>query len=164
MAFHDYGKLPSRARIDWENFLLDCHTENSAQNSKLLVNTGCLQRPEFHDSRFSANVLLLLQASPQVNFDLRRVNVQKLACSEHRFERLQRVLVRFMSFLGTNRRLGIVLQEEVGPFVERDRLALRTTSRELLSLDCRRSRSWRCASSQSVVSVDSRRRQPVLSR
>jgi hypothetical protein len=60
-------------------------------------------------------VLLVLQASPQVNFDLRRVDVQKLARSKHRLERLQRVLVMSKNPIGLKTQvLERLLEETLG--------------------------------------------------
>jgi hypothetical protein len=117
-TFDHHGKLNRSARIGWNQFLSHRYAENPPQDPELLVDGCCFQSAKLDDSRFPPNTPFLLKARSKMKFDLRRVDLQKLAASKDRPKSLQGVLIRLVSFCCANRRAGIVRQEKIRPFVK----------------------------------------------
>src|ERR1700734_619578 len=88
------------------------------------MDTCRLQSAKFDGSRFPPNTPLLLKPCSKMKFDLCRIDLQKLGAAKYRPKSLQGVLIRLVSFCCANRRLGIVHQEEIRPFVKCELFAL----------------------------------------
>ena len=81
------------------------------------------QGSEFDDSSLAANTPAMFEPAPQVDLDLRRVDIGNLHRSKHGPEALQRRQIRCVCLGSSNGRLRVVLQEKVRPIVEQELFA-----------------------------------------
>jgi hypothetical protein len=123
-AFEDYRKLHTSAGIGWAELLLYGNTKDVSKHSKLLVYGSRLEEAGLDDAALAVDSLVRFEPLAQMDLDLRRADLGHLHCSENWPQSLERGFVCLVSFLGSNRRLGVVGQEKICPFPKSKVLAL----------------------------------------
>jgi hypothetical protein len=88
------------------------------------MNGSGFQFPEFRGPSLPPNLFAVLEPITQVDLDLGCVDISHFHPAKHRSQSLERILIRFVGAGCADRRLGVVLQEKIRPFVKSELFAL----------------------------------------